>query len=152
MWLIWLTKLIFDIITLQQKSCYFDGTVTLIYDDVNGFPERNLQTTYYGTFHVHWCNNMTIQFITSSGAASSIIEGGANIHIFVFTHHKNNRFQKLIMQNTKIWIFAPPPNPNYRAGGATEFTRYCIGWLNFSNTTDRNYYYYKQNRWNFQLL
>jgi hypothetical protein len=39
-----------------------------------------------------------------SGAASSIIEGGgANIHIFVFTDHKNNRFQKkLIMQNTKI--------------------------------------------------
>ena len=29
--------------------------------------------------------------------------GGVNIHIFVFTDHKNNRFQKkLIMQNTKI--------------------------------------------------
>ena len=28
---------------------------------------------------------------------------GANIHIFVFTDHKNNRFQKkLIMQNTNI--------------------------------------------------
>ena len=52
-----------------------------------------------------------------SGAASTII-GEANIHIFVFTDHKNNRFQKkLIMQNTKIWIFAPPP-PNYRAGSA----------------------------------
>jgi hypothetical protein len=39
-----------------------------------------------------------------SGAASSIIGGGgANIHIFVFTDHKDNRFQKkLIMQNTKI--------------------------------------------------
>ena len=36
--------------------------------------------------------------------------GGANIHIFVSTDHKNNRFQnKLIMQNTKIRIFAPPP-------------------------------------------
>ena len=35
--------------------------------------------------------------------------GGANIHIFVFIDHKNNRFQKkLIMQNTTIWIFAPP--------------------------------------------
>jgi hypothetical protein len=34
----------------------------------------------------------------------------ANIHIFVFTDHKNNRLQKkLIMQNTKIWIFAPSP-------------------------------------------
>jgi hypothetical protein len=46
-----------------------------------------------------------------NGASSSIIGGGgANIHIFVFTDHKNNRFQnKLIMQNTKIWIFAPPP-------------------------------------------
>ena len=29
--------------------------------------------------------------------------GGANIHIFVFTDHKNNGFQKkLMMQNTKI--------------------------------------------------
>ena len=29
--------------------------------------------------------------------------GGANIHIFVVTDHKNNGFQKkLIMQNTKI--------------------------------------------------
>jgi hypothetical protein len=39
---------------------------------------------------------------TFSGAASAII-GGANSHIFVFTDHKNNGFQKkLIMQNTKI--------------------------------------------------
>ena len=47
-----------------------------------------------------------------SGATSWIIGGGgANIHIFVFTDHKNNRFQKkLIMQNT-----------NYRAGGATRY-------------------------------
>ena len=40
-----------------------------------------------------------------SGAASVIMGGGggANIHIFVFTDHKNNGFQKkLIMQNTKI--------------------------------------------------
>ena len=37
--------------------------------------------------------------------ASSIIwgGGGADIHIFVFTDHKNNRFQKkLITQNTNI--------------------------------------------------
>ena len=38
--------------------------------------------------------------------ASSIIwggGGGADIHIYVFTHHKNNRFQKkLIVQNTNI--------------------------------------------------
>ena len=34
--------------------------------------------------------------------------GGAHIHIFVFTDHKNNRFQKkLITQNTNIWIWAP---------------------------------------------
>ena len=33
--------------------------------------------------------------------------GGADIHIYVFTHHKNNRFQKkLIVQNTNI---KPPP-------------------------------------------
>jgi hypothetical protein len=35
--------------------------------------------------------------------------GGADIHIFVFTDCKNNRFQKkLIGQNTNIWISAPP--------------------------------------------
>ena len=29
--------------------------------------------------------------------------GGADIHIYVFTHHKNNRFQKkLIVQNMNI--------------------------------------------------
>ena len=35
--------------------------------------------------------------------ASSIIGGGAHIHIFVFADHKNNRFQKkLIVLNTNI--------------------------------------------------
>ena len=29
--------------------------------------------------------------------------GGADIHMYVFTHHKNNRFQKkLIVQNTNM--------------------------------------------------
>ena len=38
-----------------------------------------------------------------SGVGRSIIGGGANIHIFVFTDLKNNRFQKkLIMPNTNI--------------------------------------------------
>ena len=38
--------------------------------------------------------------------------GGADIHIYVFMHHKNNRFQKrLIVQNTNIWISAPPSPP-----------------------------------------
>ena len=43
--------------------------------------------------------------IILSAVASSIIGGGggADIHIYVFTHHKNNRFQKkLIVQNTNI--------------------------------------------------
>jgi hypothetical protein len=36
--------------------------MTLIYDDVNGFLERNLQTTYYGTFFMYidiiiWLSN-----------------------------------------------------------------------------------------------
>ena len=45
---------------------------------------------------------------TLCGVANSII-GGANIHIFVFTDLKNNWFQKkLMMQNTNIWILAPP--------------------------------------------
>ena len=34
---------------------------------------------------------------------------GANIHVFVFTDRKNNRFQKkLVRQNADIWIFATP--------------------------------------------
>ena len=34
--------------------------------------------------------------------ASSII-GGADVHIYVFTHHKHNRFvKKLIVQNMNI--------------------------------------------------
>ena len=38
-----------------------------------------------------------------SGVANSVIGGGAYIHIFMFTDHKNNRFQKkLVMQNTNI--------------------------------------------------
>ena len=35
--------------------------------------------------------------------------GGADIHIFVFTNHKSNWFQKkLIVQNPNIWISVPP--------------------------------------------
>ena len=38
-----------------------------------------------------------------SAVASSKIWGGADIHIFLFTDHKNNRFQKkLITLNTNI--------------------------------------------------
>jgi hypothetical protein len=49
---------------------------------------------------------------STSAVASSIIGGGAHIHIFVFTDHKNNRFQKkLIKQNTNIWIWASLPPP-----------------------------------------
>ena len=42
--------------------------------------------------------------IGCSGVANSIIGGGgAHIHIFEFTDHKNNRFQtKLIAQNMNI--------------------------------------------------
>ena len=45
----------------------------------------------------------------TSGAGRTIIEG-ANIHIFVFTDCKNNRFQKKLINY--------PPPPNYRSGGA----------------------------------
>jgi hypothetical protein len=46
--------------------------------------------------------------LPTRGAGISII-GGADIHIFVCTDCKNNRFQKkLIGQNTNIWISAPP--------------------------------------------
>ena len=50
------------------------------------------------------------QIAVCRAVANSIIGGGADIHIYVFTHHKSNRFQKeLIVQNTNIWISAPPP-------------------------------------------
>ncbi len=46
------------------------------------------------------------QSVGCRAVASSIIGGGgggAHIHIFVFTDHKNNRFQKkLIVQNMNI--------------------------------------------------
>ena len=46
-------------------------------------------------------NGITIKI--SAVASSIIFGGGAHIHIFVFTDHKNNRFQKkLITQNTNI--------------------------------------------------
>ena len=39
----------------------------------------------------------------NSGVANSILGGGAHIHIFEFTDHENNRFQKkLIAQNMNI--------------------------------------------------
>ena len=45
------------------------------------------------TYPLHHCTR---------AVASSVIEG-TGIHIYVFTHHKNNRFQeKLIVQNTNI--------------------------------------------------
>ena len=52
-----LTKLIFHIITTQQKSHYFECTVTLIYDDVNGFLDRNLQTTTMYIDVIIWLSN-----------------------------------------------------------------------------------------------
>ena len=45
-----------------------------------------------------WTLNSIIRAV-----ASLIIGGGADIHIYMFTHHNNNRFQKqLIVQNTNI--------------------------------------------------
>ena len=57
--------------------------------------------------------------ILDRAVASSIIGGGGggwvHIHIFVFTDHKNNRFEKkLIVQNMNIWIWAPPPASSWR--------------------------------------
>ena len=57
------------------------------------------------------CGSEKTFFIRTVGrAVASSIIGGADIHIYVFTHHKNNRFQrKLIVQNTNIWISGRPP-------------------------------------------
>jgi hypothetical protein len=47
MWLIWLTKLIFHIIADNRNHIILTALKALIYDDVNGFLERNLQTAAY---------------------------------------------------------------------------------------------------------
>jgi hypothetical protein len=58
---------------------------------------------YASSFKLNLVNHISI------GVERSI-NGGDHIHIFVFTDLKNNRFQKkLIMQNTNIWIWPPPP-------------------------------------------
>jgi hypothetical protein len=67
---------------------------------------------------------------TRRGAGISII-GGADIHIFVFTDCKNNRFQKkLIGQNTNIWISAPPiidiPAPLGTRATGSNFQEYAF--------------------------
>jgi hypothetical protein len=68
--------------------------------------------------HNHSTWMVTPLTVFGSGGTSAIIGGGgggANIHTFVFTDQKNNGFQKkLIMQNTNIWIFAPPPQLSSR--------------------------------------
>ena len=61
--------------------------------------------------HVAFDRNVSwaIQIYQYTRAVASSIIGGADIHIFVFTNHKNNWFQKkLIVQNLNIWISAPP--------------------------------------------
>ena len=53
-------------------------------------------------------------YLTSGQGRSKLNNWGGrdDIHIFVFTDHKNNRFQKKSNeQNTHIWISAPPPPP-----------------------------------------
>ena len=69
-------------------------------------------------------NNNTFYFHCRDVASSIIGRGGADIHIFVFTHHKNNRFQKkLIVQNTNIigiYEYDQPPN-------IIELATGCIG-------------------------
>ena len=58
--------------------------------------------------------NFGCLFSSCSQCSKIFLRGGAHIHTFVFTDHKNNWYQnKFITQNTNIWIWAPPPN--YRA-------------------------------------
>ena len=69
--------------------------------------------TCYKTWWFEWVTLTLSQQLLSmfhySGVASLIIGRGANIHIFVFTDHKNNRFQKkFVMKNTNIWILPHP--------------------------------------------
>ena len=52
--------------------------------------------------------HMCAWYVVSISGVANSINTGAHIHIFVFTYHKNNRFQKkLIVQNMNIWIWAP---------------------------------------------
>ena len=60
--------------------------------------------TIFGMAHTRTLDKAGLEIDYSARAvASSIIWGGGDIHIFVFTHHKNNRFEKkLITQDTNI--------------------------------------------------
>jgi hypothetical protein len=76
---------------------------------------------------------------TTRGAGISII-AGADIHIFVFTDCKNNRFQKkLIGQNTNIWISAPPQLSIFRRLCLRHITSILLNLLNSSKS------FYSQN-------
>ena len=66
--------------------------------------KQPIHFVYLG-FSIAWCVFFLIQkwWKFPRPVASSIIGGGAHIHTFVFTDHKNNPFQKkLIVQNTSI--------------------------------------------------
>ena len=74
-------------------------------------------------FPCYSCSMLVLQFQTKI-----LWQCDTGIHIYVFKHHKNNRFQKkLIVQNTNIWISAPPP-PNYPPcyGPDWQYVNYSI--------------------------
>ena len=71
------------------------------------FKDYNTLGVRYGDLQarVHEQETRNLRLHEGSGVASVVNcgGGGGNIHIFVFTDHENNRFQKeLITQNTKI--------------------------------------------------
>ena len=64
-------------------------------------------TIYSSAQSTHFAGNASIFLVSASGVVK-LDNWGGHIHIFVFTDHKNNRFQKkLIVQNTNIWICTP---------------------------------------------
>jgi hypothetical protein len=92
---------------------------------------KSLGTRLISIYDIRWCIYRYVRKgVASIGVERSISGGGGDIHIFVFTDLKNNRFQKkLIMQNTNIWIWSPPlidiSTPMVASGTPSPFRLFC---------------------------
>ena len=82
----------------QRKRIYLVNNIFEVWENANiELPGKNVVVTVISPRFV------VSGYRGSRAVASSIIGGLADIRIYVFTHHKNNRFQKkLIVQNTNI--------------------------------------------------
>ena len=56
--------------------------------------------------------NAQFPFVHSQQGTAKIDNWGSNIHVFIFTGHENNQFQKKLIMYTLTYEYCPPP-PNY---------------------------------------